>query len=118
MHLSLFAQLEGLNDQSMQGYVRVASLSEVLPGKCKSVEAGGNKVVLVNSGGTIFALEDSCSHLGAPLSLGYVTKTSITCEWHGACFDLKTGEAQSAPATESVPVFEVRIVGEDIEVLV
>lgn len=102
----------------MLGYVRVLALKDLPPGKCKGIEAGGHKIVLVNSGGNIYALEDSCSHLGAPLSLGFVAKDSIACEWHGACFDLKTGEAQSAPATEPVPVFEVRIVGEDIEVLV
>lgn len=102
----------------MQGYIRVASLKDLPPGKAMSVEAGANKVVLVNSGGTVYALEDSCSHLGAPLSLGFVTKNSITCEWHGACFDLKSGEAQSAPAKGPVPVFEVRIVDGEIEVLV
>lgn len=102
----------------MLGYVRVASVKDLPLNKCLSVEAGGHKIVLVNSGGTIYALEDSCSHLGAPLSLGFVAKGSIACEWHGACFDLKTGEAQSAPATEPVPVFEIRIVNDEIEVLV
>lgn len=102
----------------MLGYIRVASVKDVPPGKCLAVEAGGNKIVLVNAGGNIYALEDSCSHLGAPLSLGFVAKDSIACEWHGACFDLKTGEALSAPAKDAVPVFEIRIIDDGIEVLV
>jgi 3-phenylpropionate/trans-cinnamate dioxygenase ferredoxin subunit len=101
----------------MQGFVKAATLSELPPGKCKAVDVEGVKMVLVNSGGTIHALEDSCSHLGAPLSQGFLAKTSITCEWHGASFDLKTGEALNAPAKDPVTIYEVRIVGDDIEVL-
>lgn len=68
--------------------------------------------------GVIHALEDSCTHLGAPLSQGFVSKDSITCEWHGASFDLKSGAALCAPAKDPVNVYEVRIKGDDIEVLV
>jgi nitrite reductase/ring-hydroxylating ferredoxin subunit len=102
----------------MMEYLKACALKDVPPGKCKAVEVGGVRLVLVNMGGVIHALEDSCSHLGAPLSQGFVSKDSITCEWHGASFDLKSGSALSAPAKDPVPVFETRIVGDDIEVLV
>ncbi len=102
----------------MQEFVRVLSLSELPVGKCKAVEIHGQRIVLVNTGGTIAALEDSCTHLGAPLSEGFLTKDSITCEWHGASFDLLSGAATSAPATEPVRVYETRLVGDEIEVLI
>lgn len=102
----------------MQVYTRACALSELGPGKCKGLEINGKRVVLVNSGGTVYALEDSCTHLGAPLSQGFVSKGSITCEWHGASFDLCSGQALNAPATEPVQVYEVRINGDDIEVLI
>ena len=102
----------------MKEFTRAASTADLPPGKCKAVDVLGAKIVLVNSGGTIYALEDSCSHLGAPLSQGFLTKTSITCEWHGASFDLATGEALNAPAKDPVNVYEVRVNGNDIEVLV
>lgn len=102
----------------MREYVRACSLEEVPVGKCKAVDLQGVKIVLVNTPTGVYALEDSCSHLGAPLSQGFPTKDSITCEWHGASFDLKTGEALNAPAKEPVAVYEVRINGADIEVLV
>lgn len=102
----------------MPDFVKVAGLSDVLPGKCFKADVNGCKIVLFNVAGQIFALEDSCSHLGAPLSSGYLGKDSISCEWHGATFDLRTGEALSAPAKEPVQTYEVRITGDDIEVAV
>lgn len=102
----------------MQEFIKAATINEVLPGKCKPVEIQGCKIVLVNIAGSIYALEDSCTHLGAPLSQGFVSKDSITCEWHGASFDLKSGEALDGPTKDPVAVYEVRINGEDIEVLI
>lgn len=102
----------------MQEYLKAAKLSDIANGKCKAVELSGLQIVLVNVGGVCYALENSCSHLGAPLSEGFVSKTSITCEWHGASFNLKTGEAESAPAKEPIKSYELRVVGDDIEVLV
>lgn len=102
----------------MLEYVKAANLSELPVGKCKAVDVQGVKIVLVRTADGVFALEDSCSHLGAPLSQGFVTKSSITCEWHGASFSLKTGEAESAPAKDPVTTYEVRINGDEIEVLI
>ena|SRR5579883_1292129 len=102
----------------MQEFTKACTLSELTPGKCKAMELNGKRVVLVNSGGAVYALEDSCTHLGAPLSQGFLAKGSITCEWHGASFDLCTGAALNAPATEAVQIYEVRINGEQIEVLI
>ena len=102
----------------MLEYIKAATLTDLPQGKCKAVEVHGVRIVLVNTINGIFALEDSCSHLGAPLSQGFVSKDSITCEWHGASFDLKTGEAQCAPAKDPVTTYEVRVVGDDIEVLI
>lgn len=101
----------------MQEYTKVARLEELKPGKCKAIELNGQRIVLLNAGGNIHALEDSCSHLGAPLSQGFLSPNSITCEWHGASFDLASGAALNAPAKDPVRVYEVRIIGEDIEIL-
>lgn len=101
----------------MRQFVKAAKVQEIPSGKCKAVEIEGVKLVLVNSGGKFYALENSCSHLGAPLSEGFVSKTSIVCEWHGASFNLESGEAESAPAKEAIEVYEIRLEGDDIEVL-
>ena len=102
----------------MQEFVKVARLSEFSGSKCKAVEVSGQRLLLVNTPAGVFAVEDACSHLGAPLSQGFATKDSITCEWHGASFDLRTGEALCAPAKDPISVYEVRVIGDDIEVLI
>lgn len=102
----------------MPDFVKVAKVSEIPPGKCFKADVNGSKIAIFNVAGQLFALEDSCSHLGAPLSSGFLGKDSISCEWHGATFDLRTGEALSAPAKDPVPTFEVRISGDDIEIAV
>lgn len=100
----------------MGEFVKVFKASDLAPGRCRSVEAGGLKIAIFNIKGTLYAIEDSCSHLGAPLSLGFPGKDSISCEWHGATFDLRTGEPLSPPARTPVAVYNVRINGEDVEV--
>jgi nitrite reductase/ring-hydroxylating ferredoxin subunit len=37
---------------------------------------------------------------------------------HGSIFDLQTGEAVGPPAAQAVPVYEVRVEGNEIQVAV
>ena len=43
---------------------------------------------------SVFALDDSCPHMGGPLSEGIVHGHSVTCPLHAWVFDLATGQAQ------------------------
>ncbi|TDZ24994.1 Apoptosis-inducing factor 1 [Colletotrichum orbiculare MAFF 240422] len=68
----------------------------------------GAKVLLVNAGGKIQALGPKCTHYGAPLVKGVLTSSGrLTCPWHGACFNVKTGDVEDAPALDALPVFSV-----------
>ena len=42
----------------------------------------------------------------------------IECPRHGGRFDLRTGKATRSPAEIDVPWFEVRIMGDDLQVFV
>ncbi|KAK8024317.1 Apoptosis-inducing factor 1 [Apiospora rasikravindrae] len=88
----------------------LSSLS-LQPGEKQEVEVEGiegGKVLLANVGGKIQALGPKCTHYGAPLVKGVMTKSGrITCPWHGACFNGKTGDVEDAPALDSLPVFKV-----------
>ena len=61
-----------------------------------------------------FAIEDECSHASVALSEGDVEGCTIECWMHGSRFDLRTGKPTGPPATEPVPVFPVRIDGDDV----
>ena len=93
---------------------KVADLKDLPPGKSACVVFGGEKVALFNVEGTIHAIADTCTHRGGPLSEGEVEETTVTCPWHGASFDLKTGAALGPPATQGVKRYQVEVKGSDI----
>ncbi|KAK1998397.1 hypothetical protein LX36DRAFT_576333 [Colletotrichum falcatum] len=88
----------------------VTSLS-LKPGDKQEVEVegiDGAKVLLVNAGGTIQAIGPKCTHYGAPLVKGVLTTSGrLTCPWHGACFNAKTGDVEDAPALDALPTFKL-----------
>ena len=96
--------------------IRACALSELDDKKPLAVEAGDVAVVLVREGDQVHALRDECSHASLSLSEGEVTRKGIECWLHGSCFDLRTGQPSSPPATEPVDVYAVRIDGDDVYV--
>jgi NADPH-dependent 2,4-dienoyl-CoA reductase/sulfur reductase-like enzyme/nitrite reductase/ring-hydroxylating ferredoxin subunit len=68
---------------------------------------GDEEVLLVRSGADIFAIGAHCSHYHGPLADGLVTGASVRCPWHHACFDLRTGEAERAPALSPIDCWAV-----------
>jgi len=96
--------------------IKVAQTSDVPPGTARAVEAGGRKIALFNSGGAYYAIDDSCTHRGGPLSEGDLKGTVVTCPWHGASYDIITGSVLGPPAPKGVASYKVRVDGNDIKV--
>ncbi|KAE8146741.1 hypothetical protein BDV25DRAFT_143424 [Aspergillus avenaceus] len=66
------------------------------------------KVLVVNYEGQFHAMSPRCTHYGAPLKLGVVAPEGrITCPWHGACFNIGTGDVEDAPAPKALHKFDV-----------
>jgi 3-phenylpropionate/trans-cinnamate dioxygenase ferredoxin component len=99
-------------------FVKVAALSEVPPGTLLAVEVGGQRVCLANVDGELYAVRDNCSHRDFPLSSGELDDGEVTCSWHGARFDVRSGRALALPAIRPVATFEVRLEGDEIHVAV
>ena len=91
------------------GYERVAAVADVPPGGIRGVRAGGLALALCNVEGEIYAVEDNCSHQHFPLSRSELDEEVVTCEWHGARFDVRTGDPLSLPAVRPVRTFDVRV---------
>jgi nitrite reductase/ring-hydroxylating ferredoxin subunit len=100
----------------MAGFVKVGTTGDLASGQGKKVEADGKKIALFNVDGTYYAIDDTCTHRGGPLSEGELTGTEVTCPWHGAIFDLTTGKVLGPPATKGVTRYNVRVSGNSIEV--
>jgi nitrite reductase/ring-hydroxylating ferredoxin subunit len=76
----------------MAGFVKVAKTDEIVPGQGKIIEVGGKKIALFNVEGSFYAIDDTCTHRGGPLSEGVFDGKEITCPWHGATYDVTSGE--------------------------
>ena len=93
---------------------RIARGAEIAPGSSKAVDVAGVMVMLCNVDGSFYAIEDVCTHDGAPLDQGILEGACIVCPRHGATFDVRTGEALTLPAFLPVCTFPVRADGEDV----
>jgi nitrite reductase/ring-hydroxylating ferredoxin subunit len=97
-------------------FTKVATVNEIPPGQAKKVTVGNHQVALFNVGGTFYAIDNTCTHRGGPLSEGEVEGSQVTCPWHGAQFDLTTGAHLSPPAPRDVAAYKVQVVGEEVQV--
>ena len=96
--------------------IKVATLSDIPPGTCLQVEVAEREVAIFNVEGTIYAMGGKCTHKGGPLGEGDLEGTVVTCPWHGAQFDVTTGQVVGPPAAQNESAYEVIVEGEDINV--
>jgi 3-phenylpropionate/trans-cinnamate dioxygenase ferredoxin subunit len=100
----------------MADFVRVCSVSDVPEGEALHVDIGDTPVAIVHSDCGFSAIYDVCSHADVPLSEGDVEGCTVECWLHGSRFDLRTGQPTGLPATTPVPVYPVRVEGDDVYV--
>jgi nitrite reductase/ring-hydroxylating ferredoxin subunit len=84
--------------------------------QAKLVEVEGQKIALFRVAGGFYAQSDTCTHRRGPLSEGTVEGPEVTCPWHGAKFDVRTGAVLGPPAGQAVETYPVRVTGADIEI--
>ncbi len=94
----------------------VARTSDLPPGSALAVDVDGLRIALFNVQGRIYAIDDTCTHSGGPLSEGDLDGTRVECPWHGACFDLTDGGVLGPPAEEGVRSYRVQVAGDEIRI--
>lgn len=90
--------------------IEVGLLDSLPRGRGVRVTVGENRIAMFRIEDTVYAIGDRCSHAEASLAEGEVWGLRVECPRHGSEFNLKTGEAESLPATEPVPVYDVSVV--------
>lgn len=100
----------------MPDFVKVAKVEDIPENMGVCVDLGERKVGLFKHDGAIYAIDDICTHAHAHLSEGEVTGDEVTCPLHFATFNLRTGECTGPPASEDVATYDVRVVGDDVEI--
>jgi 3-phenylpropionate/trans-cinnamate dioxygenase ferredoxin subunit len=95
----------------MAEIVDVCPLSELPPGAMRLFEWEDLEIGVFNCGGTIYAIEDRCSHDDGPLVEGTLdqSRCTVECPRHGSQFDLRTGKPLTLPAYEPVDTFPVLV---------
>jgi 3-phenylpropionate/trans-cinnamate dioxygenase ferredoxin component len=99
-------------------FTRVCAVSDSPDVEPFAAEVAGEPVALIRADGDIHAIRDECSHATVPLSEGEIDGCTIECWLHGSRFDLRTGRPIGLPATEPVPVYPVKIEGDDVLVAI
>ena len=100
----------------MAAYVKVANAADLQPGQALLVNAGDRRVALFNVGGTCYAIDDTCTHRGGPLSEGTLENDVVTCPWHSARFCVRDGRVQGPPASRNVASYPARVADGNIEI--
>jgi 3-phenylpropionate/trans-cinnamate dioxygenase ferredoxin component len=96
--------------------IEVCRVEDLQPGEVRLVEWEDLEIGVFNCAGTVYAIEDRCSHDNGPLVEGELDQATCTveCPRHGSRFDLKTGQPKTLPAYVPVDTFPVIIDGETI----
>jgi nitrite reductase/ring-hydroxylating ferredoxin subunit len=76
-------------------FVQAIKTTDIAPGGMKPVEIGGRELVICNCDGSFYAIDRRCGHMNAPLDMGTLDGSILTCAMHYAQFDVTTGEALS-----------------------
>src|SRR6478736_4684617 len=105
-----------MTETTSETTIEVCRADELPPGEKRIVEAAGRKIGVFNANGTLYAIEDRCSHDDGPLAEGPFDPEARTveCPRHGSLFDLRSGRPRTLPAFQPVETFDARV--EDGEV--
>jgi nitrite reductase/ring-hydroxylating ferredoxin subunit len=92
---------------------------QLVEGRPIRVELDGEALFLVPSGDRLFAMENTCSHQGAPLHRGPVRFGSlnhVTCPAHGSMFNLEDGAVLRGPASQALATYDARVTEGMVEI--
>lgn len=103
----------------MSDGIRVAALAEIPEGEGivigKDITGTADNVALLRDGdGSVWALDDTCTHADASLAEGWVEDGYVECPLHSSKFCLKTGAVNGLPATKDACPHRVEVRGDDV----
>ncbi len=98
----------------MTDFIKVAKVDDLEDGELMPVEVDGEPVCLAKVDGEVYAFTDDCTHIGGPLNEGELDGEVLTCPWHGAQFDVRSGKVLRGPARQDIQTYAVRVDNDDI----
>lgn len=101
----------------MSEFQTVCRVEDIPEGEGKTVEVNNKLIAVFRDRGQFFAIDDTCPHMGASLSGGYVEDGTVTCPWHAWRFRLTDGAWADAPKIK-IGCYAVRVQGDEVQVQV
>jgi nitrite reductase/ring-hydroxylating ferredoxin subunit len=80
-------------------YRPMLDLAELPEGSMRRVTVEELDVLLVHTDRGLFATDDRCPHMSAPLSIGELDGCIVQCPLHEGRFDLASGDTAQMPTT-------------------
>ena len=99
-----------------ENFVTIAKVSDIPEGEARVAEHDGKRLAVCKVDGTIYVVDDTCTHDDGPLGAGTLEGHAIVCPRHGAKFDVRNGAVLQMPAAFPVRAYKSRVVGDDIQV--
>ncbi|MBA2288646.1 MAG: non-heme iron oxygenase ferredoxin subunit [Ktedonobacteraceae bacterium] len=96
----------------MADFANVARMDDLADGELLAVEVDGEPICLAKVDGAVYACTDNCTHISGPLNEGELDGPVLTCPWHGAQFDVRTGKVLRGPARQDIQTYPVRLEGD------
>ncbi len=97
------------------GKAVIGKTSDFPPGKMHKISVDGKDVLVLNLDGSYYAIDDTCTHMGASLTEGQLEGSTVICGWHGANFDCKSGKLEKFPAKiNDIKSYKVVIESNDV----
>lgn len=94
-------------------FVEVCKKDEIQEGQAKIIDFNGEQVALFNVNDNIYAIHNTCLHMGGPLGEGSLSENIVTCPWHGWQYDVKTGANKFNPSIK-VKNYKVKVSGNKV----
>ncbi len=92
-------------------------MGELANGEGKTVTVGGRLIAVFFFEGSYHAIDDTCPHMGASLSGGYVEEGIVTCPWHAWRFRLCDGVWADNPRIK-IGSYPTRVEGDGVQIQV
>ena len=74
------------------------------------------RITLANVAGTLFAIDDTCTHRGCSLGDGKLDGSTVQCACHGSRFDVASGAVVRGPAEDPVRSYPVHVANGEVQV--